>query len=134
MSTLKSVKLLQICVTETTVCLQKCVLYWPEKRGIYGKVEVLVNGVRECEHYTTRSLSLKVRSPSSCSLLIKNGFRFPADLSVCLSSVGIKPAFCSITGTRRGPTTKPRTRRCRCCSSWETWRPTDVPPTPWDQL
>ncbi|XP_015237070.1 PREDICTED: receptor-type tyrosine-protein phosphatase R [Cyprinodon variegatus] len=38
---------------------EKCVLYWPEKRGIYGKVEVLVNGVRECEHYTTRSLSLK---------------------------------------------------------------------------
>ncbi|XP_046730208.1 receptor-type tyrosine-protein phosphatase R isoform X2 [Silurus meridionalis] len=26
---------------------EKCVLYWPEKRGIYGKVEVLVNGVRE---------------------------------------------------------------------------------------
>ena len=41
-------------------CLQKCVLYWPEKRGIYGKVEVLVGGVRECEHYTTRSLTLKV--------------------------------------------------------------------------
>lgn len=42
------------------VCLQKCVLYWPEKRGIYGKVEVLVSGIRECEHYTTRSLTLKV--------------------------------------------------------------------------
>uniref|UniRef100_A0A4W4H545 protein-tyrosine-phosphatase n=1 Tax=Electrophorus electricus TaxID=8005 RepID=A0A4W4H545_ELEEL len=38
---------------------EKCVLYWPEKRGIYGKVEVLVNGVRECEHYTVRSLTLK---------------------------------------------------------------------------
>ncbi|XP_013890225.1 receptor-type tyrosine-protein phosphatase R [Austrofundulus limnaeus] len=38
---------------------EKCVLYWPEKRGIYGKVEVLVNGVRECEHFTTRSLTLK---------------------------------------------------------------------------
>ncbi|KAK9525985.1 hypothetical protein VZT92_016648 [Zoarces viviparus] len=38
---------------------EKCVLYWPEKRGIYGKVEVLVNSVRECEHYTTRSLTLK---------------------------------------------------------------------------
>lgn len=45
------------------VCpLQKCVLYWPEKRGIYGKIEVLVNSVRECEHYTTRSLALKVRT------------------------------------------------------------------------
>lgn len=38
---------------------EKCVLYWPEKRGIYGKVEVLVNSVRESEHYTTRSLTLK---------------------------------------------------------------------------
>ncbi|XP_029018726.1 receptor-type tyrosine-protein phosphatase R [Betta splendens] len=38
---------------------EKCVLYWPEKRGIYGKVEVLVNSVRECDHYTTRSLTLK---------------------------------------------------------------------------
>ncbi|XP_056280583.1 receptor-type tyrosine-protein phosphatase R isoform X2 [Pseudoliparis swirei] len=38
---------------------EKCVLYWPERRGIYGKVEVLVNGVRETEHYTTRCLTLK---------------------------------------------------------------------------
>ncbi|XP_036977629.1 receptor-type tyrosine-protein phosphatase R [Acanthopagrus latus] len=38
---------------------EKCVLYWPEKRGIYGRVEVLVNSIRECEHYTTRSLTLK---------------------------------------------------------------------------
>ncbi|GAA6077809.1 receptor-type tyrosine-protein phosphatase R isoform X1 [Tachysurus ichikawai] len=38
---------------------EKCVLYWPEKRGIYGKVEVLVNSVRECEHYTVRTLTLK---------------------------------------------------------------------------
>ncbi|XP_068442249.1 receptor-type tyrosine-protein phosphatase R-like [Clinocottus analis] len=38
---------------------EKCVLYWPEKRGIYGKVEVLVTAVRESDHYTTRSLTLK---------------------------------------------------------------------------
>ncbi|XP_037551668.1 receptor-type tyrosine-protein phosphatase R [Nematolebias whitei] len=38
---------------------EKCVLYWPEKRGIYGDVEVLVDGVREGEHFTTRSLTLK---------------------------------------------------------------------------
>ncbi|XP_016889692.2 receptor-type tyrosine-protein phosphatase R isoform X2 [Cynoglossus semilaevis] len=38
---------------------EKCVLYWPEKRGIYGSVEVLVNTVTECEHYTIRSLALK---------------------------------------------------------------------------
>lgn len=39
---------------------QKCVLYWPEKRGIYGKVEVFVNNVKECDHYIIRSLILKV--------------------------------------------------------------------------
>ncbi|XP_039615845.1 receptor-type tyrosine-protein phosphatase R [Polypterus senegalus] len=38
---------------------EKCVLYWPEKRGIYGKVEVLVNSVQECDHYTIRTLTLK---------------------------------------------------------------------------
>ncbi|KAF7238062.1 Receptor-type tyrosine-protein phosphatase R [Varanus komodoensis] len=38
---------------------EKCVLYWPEKRGIYGKVEVLVNSVQECKNYTIRNLTLK---------------------------------------------------------------------------
>ncbi|XP_062374633.1 receptor-type tyrosine-protein phosphatase R [Sardina pilchardus] len=38
---------------------EKCVLYWPERRGIYGKTEVLVNSVRESDHYTVRSLTLK---------------------------------------------------------------------------
>uniref|UniRef100_A0A8C6VMG1 protein-tyrosine-phosphatase n=1 Tax=Naja naja TaxID=35670 RepID=A0A8C6VMG1_NAJNA len=38
---------------------EKCVLYWPEKRGIYGKVEVLVDNVQECENYTIRNLTLK---------------------------------------------------------------------------
>ncbi|KAJ8373768.1 hypothetical protein SKAU_G00043480 [Synaphobranchus kaupii] len=38
---------------------EKCVLYWPEKRGIYGKVEVLINSMRECEHYTIRNLTVK---------------------------------------------------------------------------
>lgn len=42
--------------------LQKCVLYWPEKRGIYGKVEVLVISVNECDNYTVRNLVLKVRA------------------------------------------------------------------------
>uniref|UniRef100_A0AAX7SP33 protein-tyrosine-phosphatase n=1 Tax=Astatotilapia calliptera TaxID=8154 RepID=A0AAX7SP33_ASTCA len=46
---------------------EKCVLYWPEKRGIYGKVEVLVNSIRECEHYTTRSLTLKCGN-QTCSV------------------------------------------------------------------
>ncbi|XP_063783536.1 receptor-type tyrosine-protein phosphatase R isoform X1 [Pseudophryne corroboree] len=43
---------------------EKCVLYWPEKRGIYGNVEVLVNSVNELEHYTIRSLTLKQGSQS----------------------------------------------------------------------
>uniref|UniRef100_A0A3P8Y7F9 protein-tyrosine-phosphatase n=1 Tax=Esox lucius TaxID=8010 RepID=A0A3P8Y7F9_ESOLU len=38
---------------------EKCVLYWPERRGIYGKVEVLVNDVRVSDHYTCRTLTLK---------------------------------------------------------------------------
>ncbi|XP_012575950.1 PREDICTED: receptor-type tyrosine-protein phosphatase R isoform X2 [Condylura cristata] len=38
---------------------EKCVLYWPEKRGIYGKVEVLVISVHECDNYTIRNLVLK---------------------------------------------------------------------------
>ncbi|XP_058719349.1 receptor-type tyrosine-protein phosphatase R-like [Poecile atricapillus] len=38
---------------------EKCVLYWPEKRGIYGKVEVLVNSVQECKNYTVRQLTVK---------------------------------------------------------------------------
>ncbi|XP_008255008.3 receptor-type tyrosine-protein phosphatase R isoform X1 [Oryctolagus cuniculus] len=38
---------------------EKCVLYWPEKRGIYGKVEVLVLSVNECDNYTVRNLVLK---------------------------------------------------------------------------
>ncbi|KAI1882071.1 hypothetical protein AGOR_G00246910 [Albula goreensis] len=38
---------------------EKCVLYWPEKRGIYGKVEVLINSMKECEHYTIRNLTVK---------------------------------------------------------------------------
>ncbi|MEE6480594.1 hypothetical protein FKM82_012616 [Ascaphus truei] len=38
---------------------EKCVLYWPEKRGIYGNVEVLINSVKECEYYTIRILTLK---------------------------------------------------------------------------
>ncbi|NWZ09238.1 PTPRR phosphatase, partial [Agelaius phoeniceus] len=38
---------------------EKCVLYWPEKRGIYGKVEVLVNSVQECKNYTVRQLTIK---------------------------------------------------------------------------
>lgn len=46
--------------SDIVVWFQKCVLYWPEKRGIYGKVEVFINNVKECEHYIIRTLILKV--------------------------------------------------------------------------
>ncbi|XP_061617721.1 tyrosine-protein phosphatase non-receptor type 5 isoform X1 [Phyllopteryx taeniolatus] len=38
---------------------EKCVLYWPERRGMYRNVEVEVNGVRERQHYTARHITLK---------------------------------------------------------------------------
>lgn len=47
-------------VQNFVLLFQKCVLYWPEKRGIYGRVEVFVNNVKECDHYIIRSLTLKV--------------------------------------------------------------------------
>ncbi|XP_078273461.1 receptor-type tyrosine-protein phosphatase R-like [Rhinoraja longicauda] len=43
---------------------EKCVLYWPEKRGIYGQVEVLVNSIAEHEHYVIRDLTLKYKGRS----------------------------------------------------------------------
>ncbi|XP_062860427.1 receptor-type tyrosine-protein phosphatase R [Trichomycterus rosablanca] len=48
-----------IMITKLKEKNEKCVLYWPEKRGIYGKVEVLISSVRECDHYTVRTLTLK---------------------------------------------------------------------------
>nr|XP_057923434.1 receptor-type tyrosine-protein phosphatase R isoform X2 [Doryrhamphus excisus] len=48
-----------VMITKLKEKKEKCVLYWPERRGIYGKVEVAVGGVRECDHYTARRLTLK---------------------------------------------------------------------------
>lgn len=53
---------------------------------------------------------------------------------VYMCSVGIKPACCSITGTHHGPTTKPPTPRCRCCSWWLMSRQTDGRLPLWDRL
>ncbi|CAL8242636.1 unnamed protein product [Merluccius merluccius] len=39
---------------------EKCVLYWPERRGFYGTVEVTVDRVQQTDHFTSRSLTLKV--------------------------------------------------------------------------
>lgn len=105
---------------------------------------MLVNSIRECEHYTTRSLTLKVHTFYTLLFLCSdaekiNVFVFPVCASdlctcVCVCSVGIKPACCSITGTHHGPTTKPPTQRCRCCSWWPTLRQTDGRLPPWDRL
>ncbi|XP_055761821.1 receptor-type tyrosine-protein phosphatase R-like isoform X1 [Salvelinus fontinalis] len=48
-----------IMITKLREKNEKCVLYWPERRGIYGKVEVLINNVTECDNYTCRTLTLK---------------------------------------------------------------------------
>ncbi|XP_056605082.1 tyrosine-protein phosphatase non-receptor type 7 [Triplophysa dalaica] len=48
-----------IMITKLKEKNEKCVLYWPEKRGIYGKVEVFINNVKECEQYIIRTLILK---------------------------------------------------------------------------
>uniref|UniRef100_A0A8K9XCS8 protein-tyrosine-phosphatase n=1 Tax=Oncorhynchus mykiss TaxID=8022 RepID=A0A8K9XCS8_ONCMY len=48
-----------IMITKLREKNEKCVLYWPERRGIYGKVEVLINNVTECDNYTCRTLNLK---------------------------------------------------------------------------
>ncbi|XP_061922759.1 tyrosine-protein phosphatase non-receptor type 5 isoform X2 [Entelurus aequoreus] len=50
-----------VMITKLKEKKEKCVLYWPERRGIYGKVEVAVSGVRKSEHYTARRLSLKYK-------------------------------------------------------------------------
>lgn len=63
--------------------LQKCVLYWPEKRGIYGKTEVLVTSVRECEHYTARSLTLKVSAPEGSCVSARHRKRVLSVLCLC---------------------------------------------------
>ncbi|NWT91305.1 PTPRR phosphatase, partial [Urocynchramus pylzowi] len=53
-----------VMITKLKEKYEKCVLYWPEKRGIYGKVEVLVNSVQECKNYTVRQLTIKQGSQS----------------------------------------------------------------------
>lgn len=40
---------------------QKCELYWPEKDGSYGRFEVRVSIVKECDGYTIRDMIIQVR-------------------------------------------------------------------------
>ncbi|XP_066559162.1 tyrosine-protein phosphatase non-receptor type 7 isoform X2 [Amia ocellicauda] len=53
-----------VMITKLKEKKEKCVLYWPEKESTYGRFEVCVNGVRECDGYTIRDLTVKVQSES----------------------------------------------------------------------
>ncbi|XP_043912942.1 receptor-type tyrosine-protein phosphatase R isoform X2 [Protopterus annectens] len=48
-----------VMITKLKEKSEKCVLYWPEKRGIYGKVEVIINSVKDYGYYTVRNMTLK---------------------------------------------------------------------------
>ncbi|XP_057710651.1 tyrosine-protein phosphatase non-receptor type 5 isoform X2 [Corythoichthys intestinalis] len=48
-----------VMITKLKEKSEKCVLYWPEKRGVFGRVEVEVEAARECQHYTARGVTLK---------------------------------------------------------------------------
>lgn len=86
-------------------------------------MEVLVSGVRECEHYTTRSLTLKVCVRVRVCVCVCPGSAPPLTFDLC--SVGTKPASCSITGSPPGLTTRPPTPPSHCCSWWPRWRRID---------
>ncbi|XP_067913255.1 receptor-type tyrosine-protein phosphatase R-like [Heterodontus francisci] len=38
---------------------EKCVVYWPEKRDFFGRFEIVVNDLKECDGYTILDLSIK---------------------------------------------------------------------------
>ncbi|CAL8324489.1 unnamed protein product [Lota lota] len=48
-----------VMITKLKEKKEKCVLYWPERRGFYGIVEVMVDRVHQTNHFTSRSLTLK---------------------------------------------------------------------------
>ncbi|XP_041052002.1 receptor-type tyrosine-protein phosphatase R-like isoform X4 [Carcharodon carcharias] len=38
---------------------EKCVVYWPENRDTFGRFEIVVNNLKECDGYTILDLSIK---------------------------------------------------------------------------
>ncbi|XP_036389959.1 tyrosine-protein phosphatase non-receptor type 7-like [Megalops cyprinoides] len=51
-----------VMITDLKEKKEKCVLYWPKKEGKYGRFDVRVTDVEECEGYTIRDLTLQVES------------------------------------------------------------------------
>lgn len=41
---------------------QKCVQYWPDQTGVYGRVTVVVNSVVSGNGYTVREMTVQVRT------------------------------------------------------------------------
>ncbi|XP_069797793.1 receptor-type tyrosine-protein phosphatase R-like isoform X2 [Narcine bancroftii] len=37
----------------------KCVVYWPEKQGSFGRFDLVVNNLKECVGYSVRDISMK---------------------------------------------------------------------------
>ncbi|KAJ8257210.1 hypothetical protein GJAV_G00183100 [Gymnothorax javanicus] len=53
-----------VMITDLKEKKEKCVLYWPQEEGQFGRFEVRVTTVKECEGYTIRELSLQVGGES----------------------------------------------------------------------
>ncbi|XP_015197971.2 tyrosine-protein phosphatase non-receptor type 7 [Lepisosteus oculatus] len=53
-----------VMITKLKEKKEKCVLYWPEKTGTFGRFEVTVDEVKECDSYTLRVLTVRVQSES----------------------------------------------------------------------
>ncbi|KAG9334483.1 hypothetical protein JZ751_007566 [Albula glossodonta] len=53
-----------VMITELKEKKEKCVLYWPEREGQFGRFVVRVAALKECDGYTIRVLNLQVGSES----------------------------------------------------------------------
>ncbi|XP_041083064.1 tyrosine-protein phosphatase non-receptor type 7-like isoform X1 [Polyodon spathula] len=49
-----------IMITKLQEKKEKCVLYWPEEEGQYGRFRVSVDRVNDCDGYTIRELTVKL--------------------------------------------------------------------------
>ncbi|KAK1152137.1 tyrosine-protein phosphatase non-receptor type 7-like [Acipenser oxyrinchus oxyrinchus] len=55
-----------IMITKLQEKKEKCVLYWPEEEGQYGRFRVSVDRVTDCEGYTIRELTVKLEEELRC--------------------------------------------------------------------